>query len=311
LVLPNFEAGDRVKFDAERKIAISSDALSLRGRSLEGAYFAYAHLKKADFTGARLSGADVVYAELHEAKFGCAFTGTEWYCAQMQGAIFGFAQLQGASLNEARLEGADLTEARLQGASLDSARLEGADLQSAQLQGGSLNHAELVGASLDHAQLEGASLDHAQLQGASLDHAQLLGATLKRIFVWGAQPPKPENAAGALIDGPEPRRKYSGLDCGSFLFGALVSFGKVCDWSEESYSTLRLLIESQVPAGSMREQASKRILRLADSPDTKDKAWVKGWDDLAKASPISATAYPGVLAKTLEKVGCAADGART
>jgi Pentapeptide repeats (8 copies) len=105
LVLPNFEVGDRVMFDAEGKIAISSDALSPRGRSLEGAYFVHAHLKKADFTGARLSGTDFVHAEVHEAKFGCAFTGTAWYRAQMQGTTFGFAQLQGASLNEARLEG--------------------------------------------------------------------------------------------------------------------------------------------------------------------------------------------------------------
>jgi hypothetical protein len=71
LVLPNFEVGDRVKFDAEGKIAISSDNVSLRGRSLEGIVFVGAHLRKADFTGAQLAGADFTRADLRDAKFEC------------------------------------------------------------------------------------------------------------------------------------------------------------------------------------------------------------------------------------------------
>ena len=43
VVPPNFEVGDRVKFDAEGKIAISSNSVSLRGRSLEGAVLVGAH----------------------------------------------------------------------------------------------------------------------------------------------------------------------------------------------------------------------------------------------------------------------------
>jgi Pentapeptide repeats (8 copies) len=70
LVLPNFEVGDRVKFDAEGKIVISSDALSLRGRSLEGAVLVFAHLRKADFTAASLARARFTGADLREAKFG-------------------------------------------------------------------------------------------------------------------------------------------------------------------------------------------------------------------------------------------------
>jgi len=58
LVLPNFEIGDRLKFDAEGKIELSPESVSLRGRRLEGAVLVYAHLRRADFTGAQLDGAD-------------------------------------------------------------------------------------------------------------------------------------------------------------------------------------------------------------------------------------------------------------
>jgi hypothetical protein len=90
LVLPNFEIGDRIKFDAEAKIAISSDAISLRGRSLEGVVFRGAHLRKADFTAAQLIGADFTRADLREAKFECEDHGR--ICAQLQGAWFDSAR---------------------------------------------------------------------------------------------------------------------------------------------------------------------------------------------------------------------------
>jgi hypothetical protein len=58
LVLPNLEIGDRLKFDAEGKITLSPETVSLRGRNLEGAVLAFAHLRKADFTAAQLGHAD-------------------------------------------------------------------------------------------------------------------------------------------------------------------------------------------------------------------------------------------------------------
>jgi uncharacterized protein YjbI with pentapeptide repeats len=87
LVLPDFRAGDRVKFDAEGEIGFGSDALSLRGRDLQGAVFVRAHLDKADFTGARLQRATFGLAELRGAKFGCnPVAGSGVVCAQLQGA---------------------------------------------------------------------------------------------------------------------------------------------------------------------------------------------------------------------------------
>ncbi len=175
LVLPNFEVGDRVKFDAEGKIAISSDIVSLRGRSLEGAVLVNAHLRKADSTGAQLAGADFTGADLREAKFECGRVGSSLFgkCAQLEGAI--------------------LNAARLQGASLDLAQLQGASLGGAQLQG--------------------ASLFGAQLQGAWLDYAQLQGASLSHVYVWRAKPPAADDAKGALIERPETGPIYFGLDC--------------------------------------------------------------------------------------------------
>ena len=75
LVLPNFEVGDRVKFDPEGKIAISSNNVSLRGRSLEGAVLAFAHLRNAGSTGASLARANFIGADLREAKFECEHIG--------------------------------------------------------------------------------------------------------------------------------------------------------------------------------------------------------------------------------------------
>jgi Pentapeptide repeats (8 copies) len=98
LVLPDFKAGDRVKFDAEGKIAIGSDALSSRDRYLQGAVFVRAHLDKADFTGAQLQDATFSVADLSEAKFKCDIVGAEPKCAQLRGADLRIAQLQGANL---------------------------------------------------------------------------------------------------------------------------------------------------------------------------------------------------------------------
>jgi uncharacterized protein YjbI with pentapeptide repeats len=196
LVLPGFELGDRVKFDAQGKVVISSDALSLRGRSLEGAVLVNAHLRKADFTGASLAGANFVGADLREAKFECDHIGGEQKCAQLQHASFAFAELQGASFQSAQLQGADFDEAQLQGASLSLAALQDALLERAQLQGASLFYARLQRASLSDAQLQGANvalaelqvafLERAQLQGASLNRAQLQGASLNRAQLQGA-----------------------------------------------------------------------------------------------------------------------------
>jgi uncharacterized protein YjbI with pentapeptide repeats len=208
LVLPNFEIGDRIKFDAEGKIALAPETISLRGRRLEGAVFAGARLRKADFTGAQLAHADFKDADLREARFVCDYAGDDEKCAQLQGAMLGGAQLQGASLDGAELEDARLNYAQLQGASLDHAELQGASLDDAQLQGASLDRAQLQGASLLRARLQGAwlggaalqraNLNNAQLQGAILDAPQLEGASLDITQLQGAEA-HPEVLAKRLI----------------------------------------------------------------------------------------------------------------
>jgi uncharacterized protein YjbI with pentapeptide repeats len=307
LVLPNFELGDRVKFDAQGKVAISSDALSLRGRSLEGAVLVRAHLRKADFTGAFLAGANFRRADLREANFECDFIGDVPNCtslegaflseAKLQGALLAGADLRGASFDSAELQGAVLINAQLQGASLANAKLQGTLLDGAELQGALLDRAELQGASLEDARLQGASLEDAQLQGVSLEDAQLQGASLRHAFVWRTKPPKSENAAGALVEAPELGPKYLGLDCD-------IRPIKGCEWSEKSYEVLKSAIENSVPADSRPDGALKRIVTLGNPPDLKDKAPAKAWADLEEASSRSPKLYPETLAKTMEEIGC-------
>jgi uncharacterized protein YjbI with pentapeptide repeats len=203
LVLPNFEVGDRVKFDAEGKTAISSDAPSLRGRSLEGAVLALSHLRKADFTGASLAGANFTGADLREAKFE-----VDWIRHGSPGFLpegfnkdtvcnedIGCAQLQGANFSRAQLQGASLARAQLQGANLSFAQLQGTDLVGAQLQGANLSSAQLRGA----------------VFGTLRWYTGLGGASLSNSYVWRTHPPS--NANGVFVNALELGPKYTGLNC--------------------------------------------------------------------------------------------------
>ncbi len=130
LVLPNFEIGDRLKFDAEGKIALSPETLSLRGRRLEGAVLVGAHLRRADLSGTQLAGVDLSDADLRQAKFECAQAGNDQKCAQLHGASLDGAQLQGASLTRAVLQSASLDRVQLQGVLLTVTGLYGASLRN-------------------------------------------------------------------------------------------------------------------------------------------------------------------------------------
>jgi uncharacterized protein YjbI with pentapeptide repeats len=335
LVSPNFEAGDRARFDAEGKVAISAGAIALRGRSLEGAVLTFAHLRNADFTGASLGGARFFGADLREANFGfdwirggspgflpfiynadigcgrgirCAqlqgadfslahLQGASFARAQLAGAIFQGAQLQGADLGQAVLPGAMLDHAYLQAASLNLAQLQGANLNVAQLQGADLEGAQLQGAWLHGAQLQGANLDHAQLQGVDLTQPQLEGASLFGNYVWRTDPPS--NAGGAFVDAPKPGPIYSGLDCGV----------RECDWSARSYAVLKSLIENSISPVELPFLVLQRISVLESPPSAADEGWAKAWMDLANESVRSTRSYYNNLTKTLKEIGCAADGA--
>ena len=308
LVLPDFKAGDRVKFDAEGKIAIGSDALSLRGRDLQRAVFIRAHLDKADFTGAPLQSAIFPGRTLREAKFECDHDGRNSVCAQLQGANLNFAQLQGANLSFAQLQGANLNFAQLQGANLSGAQLQGADLNFAQLQGANLPAAQLQGADLSAAQLQGADLSEAELQGANLSAAQLQGANLSGAqlqsadmdgaFVWRATAPRTDGAKN-IWGQPEPGAKSRELGC--------INIDEICDWSQASYAALRTLIEKEVPAGSYRDAALKRIAVLEKPPDAADQRMTDDWPALVDPhlTPIQ---YLAALAGTLQQMFCTSVG---
>jgi hypothetical protein len=284
LVLPDFDIGDRLKFDAEGKLVHSRNTISLRVRRLEGAVLVHAQLRRADFTGATLDGANFYDADLREAEF---------VLAQLQGARFFNAQLRGASFARAQLQGAFFDHAQLQGAAFDLAQLQGAAFDSAQLQG----------ALLVEAHLEGAELDGAQLQGATLDGARLQEASLGGVFVWRTRPPAPPEKylTGALIEMPRPEPVSGGYACPP-------PRKLECSWSEAVYAALKARIET-VPAGFLRDEALKLIEPLREGPYEADAKSAKDWRDLAAASQSTAEAYPGELAKRLITIGCAADGA--
>jgi uncharacterized protein YjbI with pentapeptide repeats len=346
LVLPNFEVGDRVKFDPAGKIAISSDALSLRGRLLEGAVLVSAHLRKADFTATDLTRAKFAQADLRGAKFECGLIGSLYSykdsCAQLQGVDLTRAELQGADLSAAQLQGADLNRAQLQGADLSHAQLQGADLSGAQLQGAELSAAQLQAAELSAAQLQGADLSYAQLQGASLYEAQLQGANLSYAQLQGAHLSAAQLQAADLsyVQLQAADLSYVQLQGADLshaqLQGALLRYSLVwraesplsatgafvkapepepkycygyneCNWSEASYAALKSLIEKSVPAGDFRGQALGRIAILEKPPYIAEAGSVKAWADLASASVGSADLYIDNLAKQLEAIGCAAN----
>ena len=129
LVLLDFAIGDRLKFDSENKLSISSKTVSLRGRRLEGAVLVVAHLPKADFAGAKLNGATLTIADLSNAI--------------LDGADLIGADLRFAHLSNVDLIGADLTGADLTGANLSAANLgrDQTDLQPLSLGPKSYEHA--------------------------------------------------------------------------------------------------------------------------------------------------------------------------
>jgi Pentapeptide repeats (9 copies) len=243
-----------------------------------------------------LQGADFGQAQLQGASLARA---------QLQGANFMLSQLQGANLDQAQLQGALLLQAHLEGASLNLAQLQGANLTAAQLQFASLDGAQLQGANLQLAQLQGANLNNTQLQGAWLarpppfehfgDEARLDGASLRHTYVWRTYPPADPN--GVVVSAPEAGPKYVSLDCPA---------GE-CDWSDKSYAALKSLIESSVPLRS-RNEALRQIATLEKPPYVADEVATEAWTNLAKEGARSSASF-NIMTKTLEEIGCAADGA--
>jgi uncharacterized protein YjbI with pentapeptide repeats len=325
LVVPQLDLRDQLKFNNEVNIAGRSVTVSLRGRSLEGAILLGANLPKADFTGARHYGAMLDGADLREARFECAPTGSntegrDIQCAdlqraslrdvQLQGAKLDHAQLQGASFLGAKLQGASLVHAKLQGATLDLAQLQGADLGGAQLQGASLRGAALQGASLNVTQLQGASLPgaelmgawligaklqgtvlkRAQLQGTRLEGAELQSASLEGAFVWRTDL-QHVKAEDTYVHDVTTTPKYEGLNC----------FNRdPCDWSAKAFAELKRLIKANVPAGDQRNAALGRVKRLdPERPEPQPGTWTK-----FELLPLPLSKYNEGLIIYLVQLGC-------
>ena len=135
-----------------------------------GAFFANAHLWRADFQGAFLSEADFRSADLGQSN--------------LRYAVMDHAQLNRANLDRTNLDGADLRRADLREANLSYTSLENAILVDARMDSASLYTAKAAGATLTRAVLEKADLREAYLVGAHMDHADLRNA-----YLWSARLP--------------------------------------------------------------------------------------------------------------------------
>jgi Pentapeptide repeats (8 copies) len=129
--------------------------------------------------------------------------------------------------------------ARLDAASLIETKLEGADLRASSLQGARVGFTEMLGASLEAANLHAASFENAFVWGVDGQNVRAQGARFIRPIV------------AKRFNGVPDLPKY--LDCAG---------AQTCDWSVLSYSELKTLIETQVPAGVRRDEALARIQKL-------------------------------------------------
>jgi uncharacterized protein YjbI with pentapeptide repeats len=318
LVLSYVDVIDSAKFDTEDKINAVRETLLLRGRRLEGAVFVGAKLRKVDFTAAQLQDADFTEADVRDAKFECATEGDANHpfsygpCANLQRASLYFARIQGASLNEAQLQGALLTGAWLQGASLGSAHLERAELKGAKLQGAILIGAQLQGAVLSNAGLEAAALDSAEFQGAWLDGARLQGASLSMTNLQGALL-EGAQFQGALLKHVSVWRADPRQIKGRPILVPPLVYDQKCDkYSHcKSFVELERLIEEQHLHKS-RDLEEKYMLRTAILDPARvykdDKAISDAWDNLEKSSAWSQDDEK-MLAETMQRIGCNAEGA--
>lgn len=152
----------------------SLNGLRLRYAQAYGAFFAKAHLWKADLRNANLAEADLREANLREADLRYAVLDH----ALLARASLQQTDLQNANLNRSDLTGANLSSAILWGSTLldstlDSANLYKADLRSASMQRASLKQADLREANFENANLTLAVLQEAYLTSTRLENARL------------------------------------------------------------------------------------------------------------------------------------------
>lgn len=312
LVLPEFNAASP-----------SGEALSLRGRRLEGAVLTAARLPGVDLTGAHLQEANFDGADLRGAQLGCGGVSLEekadpsnvvkqrdhaWVdeqlamlanpyakhdCAWLQGASMKNASLQGALLDRSQMQGADLTRAHLHGASMELANLDGASLFRAELPGASLRYASLVGADMQSTRMSGvmletsdlsaAKLNFADLQGAQFSDAKYSGARLQRAFLWRSRPPF------RLIDAAvQPWVRIPVFDA-SYRRDISVpcerSSDDDCLWTSETFEALKQSLRDNISDIKRRKDAIERISGLDPAAPGPEFRGPSLWEELEHKVP--------------------------
>jgi uncharacterized protein YjbI with pentapeptide repeats len=183
-----------------------------------GAFFANAHLWRANFQGAFLSDADMRGADLGQANLryavsdGARFHSANLNRADLDGAELARADFREANLSDASLANATLIDAQMSGANLYKANLMVANLTRANLERADLRNSYLNAANLEHADFRQAYLWSSVLAGADLQEAQLgnailIGTDLRGVNFRGAQFAgtvlSDANMSGAILDGAD------------------------------------------------------------------------------------------------------------
>ena len=173
------------------------------------------------------------------------------------------------------------------------AQLQAASFKGSELQGAVLNFAQLQGAQLQGAQLQGALLNFAQLQGAQLQGAQLQNALLLGAFTWRADIRQAGKRGARVVDpkvgAQQPCPKPDSTD-------------KPCDWSAESYRTLKLMLLNPIPPSITELDPSGGL------PPEDEGEIAKTWTDI-RDSPPTLEGFEKGLAEQWRETGCVAEGA--
>lgn len=311
LVLPEFNSASS-----------SGEALSLRGRRLEGAVLTAARFAGADFTGTHLQEANLDGADLQGAQFGCgeavlvrldyARQETTWErswvdeqirklansyvrrdCVWLRGASLKNASLQGAVLDGSQMQGVDLSGAHLHGASMQLVNLDGASLFGAELPGASLRGASLVGADLQNAKMFGVTLEFSELSAAKLNFANLqgvdfrgagyAGASFQIGYFWRSKPPAPLVDAKARPFVRWPIVDRSYRPDRSVLCSRSSDNG--CPWTLETFEALKQSLQENISDSKRRNDAIARISPLAPSAVEADALARSFWQDMENTTP--------------------------
>jgi uncharacterized protein YjbI with pentapeptide repeats len=246
------------------------------------AFFANAHLWRANFQGAFLSDADLRGADLGQASLryaisdGARFRGANLNRATLDGAELARADFRDANLSYASLANATLIDAQMSGANLYKANLMLANLTRANLERADLRNSYLNAANLEHADFRQAYLWSSVLAGADMQEAQLgnailIGTDLRGVNFRGAQFAgtvlSDANMSGAILDGAD------------FRGASGVNANQICEANSRWGARLD---------ASLAVQVMKQCGGLGESATIAPSSATSGAANVAAPSPASA-----------------------